>query len=226
MDTFTTDHGSAFPRAKCNLYEPGIRISLLSRWPGEFPSGTVVNEMVSSVDILPTLLQIAGGNVPENIEGKSFLEALKGEEFSGRELIFAEKFWHVTYDPIHSVRNQRYKYIRNLAPGRPYQNGPQPDNPRLPDSLKGNRVPEELYDLQRDPIEYNNLVAQPEYEDALSHMRNIMDQWMADTDDPILRRHIPHPIHGMPDENGVPTDVKEELLNESQARAFLNRTKT
>jgi arylsulfatase A-like enzyme len=222
---FTTDHGSAFPRAKCNLYEPGIRISLLFRWPGEFPSGAVVSEMVGTIDILPTLLQVAGGNVPENIEGESFLAALKGEEFSGRELIFAEKFWHVTYDPIHSVRDERYKYIRNLAPGRAYQNGPQPDNPQLPDSLKGDRVPEELYDLQSDPIEYSNLVDQPEYEGVLSNMRNIMEQWMTGTDDPILKGHIPHPIHGMPDENGIPTDIREEFLNASQAKAFLGRTK-
>jgi arylsulfatase A-like enzyme len=176
--------------------------------------------MVSTVDILPTLLQIAGGNVPENIEGESFLTALRGEEFSGRELILAEKFWHVIYDPIHSVRDERYKYIRNFAPGRAYQNGPQSDNPRLPDSLKGNRVPEELYDLQRDPIEYSNLVTQPEYGDTLSHMRSIMDQWMEETNDPLLSGNVPHPIHGMPDENGIPTSVKEEFLSASQARAF------
>lgn len=222
---FTNDHGSAFPRAKCNLYEPGIKVSLLFRWPGEFPSGTVVDGMVNNIDVMPTLLEVAGAAAPDDIEGESFLPALKGEEFAGRDLIFAEKFWHVIYDPICSVRNSRYKYIRNLDPGRAYQNGPQVDNPRLPDSLKGVRVPEELYDLQNDPIEYNNLVGLAEHEGTLREMRKILDRWMEETGDPILEGPIPHPIHGMPGPDGIPTDIKEEFLNSAQARTFLRKPK-
>ena len=223
---FTNDHGSAFPRAKCNLYEPGIKISMLFRWPGEFPSGNVVSGMVSSVDIMPTLLEIAGATPPDNIEGESFLPALKGEEFAGRDLVFAEKLWHEIYDPMHSVRNKRYKYIRNLDPRHAYQNGPQADNPRLPDSLKGPcRLPEELYDLQNDPIEYNNLADQAEYKDILREMRKILDRLMQETNDPVLEGRIPHPRHGMPDDEGFPTDVKTEYLrpNTVLGRRFLGK---
>src|SRR5207302_4650513 len=73
---FTTDHGLAMPRAKCTLYDPGIEVALLARWPGGGFSGQVHEDLVSNVDVLPTLLQAAGAGLPAGLDGVSLLPLL------------------------------------------------------------------------------------------------------------------------------------------------------
>src|SRR5215467_1196632 len=99
---FTTDHGLAMPRAKCTLYDPGLEVALILRWPEGGGSGTM-EDLVSNIDILPTLLHSAGLEVPARVQGRSLLD--RG---APREAIFAEKTFHSYYDPMRCVRTSRH----------------------------------------------------------------------------------------------------------------------
>jgi len=87
---FTTDHGMAMPRAKCTLYDPGLEVSLLMRWPeGGVQDGATLSHLVSNIDVLPTILDAAGVEHPAGVQGRSLLPLLRGEPYVEREAIFA-----------------------------------------------------------------------------------------------------------------------------------------
>ena len=113
---FTSDHGGQWPRGKWNLYETGVRIPLIVSWPGRIAKGGRTDAMVSWVDIVPTLIDAAGGTVPGDIDGRSFLPILDGDGLTHRERMFTthtgDKIMNIF--PIRSVRIGKYKYIHNL----------------------------------------------------------------------------------------------------------------
>ena len=116
---FTADHGLPFPRAKGTLYDPGIQVALVIRPPGGRPHRRI-GALTSNADIMPTLLDQARIPLPEAMQGVSFSHLLADEPATGvdRDAVFAEKTYHEHYDPMRSVRNERFKYIRNF-PGAP-----------------------------------------------------------------------------------------------------------
>ena len=190
---FTTDHGLAMPRAKCTLYDPGIEVALIARWPaGGLDGGQVEQKMVSNIDILPTLFAAAGLPIPEHVQGRALLE--------GRDVIFAEKTFHSYYDPMRCVRTQTHKLIRNFessfaveVPGdiqagpifRAYPSRYSRDRPRFV----------ELYDLEKDPVELDNLAGRPETADLEHDLSDRLWQWMRETNDPLLEGPIPSPYY-------------------------------
>ena len=202
---FTTDHGIALPRAKCTLYDPGIKTALIMSQPSSnlFNQGRVFDCMVSNIDLLPTILKHIGTEIPKNIEGRSFLPVLKGEKTIFRKKIFTEKSWHDIYDPIRAIRTEKFKYIKNyerietqyLLPldislstriGRYIQK-------QMKDTFEISRAEEELYDLENDPNELTNLISDPAYYKTVSEMRTKLNDWMERTNDPLLKGKIPHP---------------------------------
>ena len=194
---YTTDHGSPFPRAKCTLYDPGIKTLLVMNWPNShlFNSRRVIDQMVSNIDLLPTLLDIAGAEIPRDIEGKSFLPILKNPKLSFRQNIFTEKNYHEIYDPIRSVRTREFKYIRNFEPSEYLYQIPLDierglSGQELKDKIKMKRAEEELYDLKNDPNEDNNLINDPAYEAVLIELRQNLVNWMKKTNDPLLKGKI------------------------------------
>ncbi len=114
----TSDHGSQWPFGKWNCYEGGVRVPLIVSWPGVIRPGTRTTAMVSWIDLLPTLFAAAGGAPPAGIDGRSFLEVLKGSSTTHRDEIFTthsgDGNWNVY--PQRSVRVGQWKYIRNLHP--------------------------------------------------------------------------------------------------------------
>ena len=207
---FTTDHGIAFPRAKSTLYDPGIKTALIMRWPKGLPAfggapeapkgfagGKAYQELISNIDLLPTILEAVGASIPENIEGKSFLALLQGREYSSREEIFAEKTYHDIYDPIRAIRTSRFKYIRSFEK---MPDLPLPSDIRkslsarsIPVRFKGERAPVELYHLEADPNEMNNLAGNPEYAEIEKELSARLTKWLEDTNDPILKGPVPAP---------------------------------
>lgn len=190
---FTTDHGLAMPRAKCTLYDPGIEVALIARWPGGgLSGGRVQQEMVSNIDVLPTLLSAAGVPLSEGVQGQELTE--------GRDTIFAEKTFHSYYDPMRCVRTRRHKFIRNFessfaveVPGD-IQAGPifradplrySRDRPSLI----------ELYDLEKDPVEIENLAGRPEVATIQNDLSDRLWHWMRETNDPLLEGPIPSPYY-------------------------------
>ena len=194
---YTTDHGAPFPRAKCTLYDPGIKTLLIMNCPNNvyFSGGKVFDQMISNIDLMPTLLDFVGADIPGNIEGKSFLPLLKDDMLPFRSEVFTEKTYHEIYDPMRSVRTRAFKYIHNYEPSQNLYQIPiymerSLSGPDLMDKAKKQRPKEELYDLKEDPNEINNLAYNLAYNDILLELRQKLSNWMKKTNDPLLKGKI------------------------------------
>jgi arylsulfatase A-like enzyme len=188
---FTTDHGLAMPRAKCTLYDPGLEVALIVRWPaGDIGSGVVRSGLASNLDVLPTLLEATGVTAPEGIQGRSLFEP--------RDAIFAEKTFHSYYDPMRCIRTARHKYIRNFESAfavevpADIQRGPifkkyasrySTDRPSVV----------ELYDLDADPLEQHNIASTPRTASIEKELSSRLWAWMRETDDPLLNGAVSSP---------------------------------
>lgn len=126
----TSDNGMAFPRAKANLYEDGTHVPLAIRWGEQVPGGRVISDLVSLIDVMPTILDASGVDHPGEYEmtGMSLLEILRSEKegilntsreavFSGRERHSSSRWNNLGY-PQRAIRTHQYLYIRNFAPER------------------------------------------------------------------------------------------------------------
>jgi len=195
---FTTDHGIAFPGAKATLLDPGIGIFLIMRGPGGFKGGKESDMLLSNLDFTPTILDYLGIKVPSEMQGKSFLPIVRGEEKRIREEIYIELTYHAAYDPMRGIRTEKYKYIRNFEI-RPWYFPPNIDNGFSKDIFKKKgyfnklRPFEFLFDLRKDPLERNNLAGRPEYREILEKLRKRLIEWMEETSDPLLEGPVPLP---------------------------------
>jgi arylsulfatase A-like enzyme len=196
---FSADHGVAMPRAKCTLYDPGLEIALLLRWSGGgLTGGRRVAEMVSIIDVLPTLLELVGVEVPAEVQGSSFLPLLHGEQAAPRATIYAEKTYHTYYDPMRAIRTERFKYIRNFemtprveVPGDVQGGAIFRADPQVYSDTQ--HIPVELYDLDADPYELDNMAGKPEYSDVELWLDTKLWTWMAETGDPLLLGPVASP---------------------------------
>src|SRR5699024_3032783 len=112
----SSDHGMPFPRAKATLYEPGIRIPFVVRWPKVVPKETASDALVSSMDIGATVLEAAGILKPGVMQSRSFLPILTGKKDHVRDYIYAERNWHDNWDPMRCIVGKRYKLIQRYRP--------------------------------------------------------------------------------------------------------------
>lgn len=193
----TTDHGLAFPDAKCTLYDRGIGVLLLMRGPGGFERGRVSDALVSHLDLYPTICDVLGLEHPSWLEGKSLLPLVRGDVTEVHDEIFAEVTYHAAYEPQRAVRTTRYKYMHRYDdhhPGRVLAN--------LDDSLTkdvlleagwGEVDPprEALFDLWLDPSEGNNRIDDPALTEVAKDMRRRLHDWMVRTEDPLLYGAVP-----------------------------------
>lgn len=205
---FFSDNGRPFPRDKTTLYDSGIRTPLIIRWPTVIKPGSRCQQLVSVVDLAPTILKLAKLPVGKNYVGKDITSLLNGEDIEIREAIFAEKNWHDYEDRSRAVRDRRYKYIINHyadLPGTPPADAARSDTfkemqrllneGKLP-SIQANpflvpRPLEELYDLKTDPFELKNLAADPAHQDTLARLRALHQQWRLRTKERIPKRRTP-----------------------------------
>ncbi|MDP0494589.1 MAG: sulfatase [Verrucomicrobiota bacterium JB024] len=195
---FTSDHGLAMPRAKCSLYDPGIEVPLIVKGPG-IPAGAVRENLFSNVDAFPTLCELMGLPTPEGLAGKSFAPCLREGTPGPRTEIFAEKTYHRSYDPIRCIRTERYKYIVNFEVNTCYDAGSDIlrspiycANARKYTSL---RPIFELYDLEADPDEFDNLAGRAELAAVEADLRNRLVQWMRETNDELADRPVESPYY-------------------------------
>lgn len=203
-----SDNGRPFPRAKTTLYDSGIKTPLIARWPKTIRRGAVAGGLVSSVDIAPTILQLAGAAIPPTVQGRSFAMMLKDPKVKTRDAVYAEKNWHDYEDRSRAVRTERFKYIRNDYPDLPLT--PSADAGRSPtmDAIRllrdagkltaqqahifqKPRPAEELYDVAADPDEFKNLVEDPRHAKTLSRLREKLNAWGRETNDVMPLRRTP-----------------------------------
>ena len=192
----TTDHGIDFPRAKGTLYDPGIETLMMIRYPaGGWGEGRTIGALSSHIDLVPTLLDAVGIDIPGNLAGRSYLSLLEERDYRENEYIFAEKTFMDLYDPRRAVRSKRYKYIHRFE-ACTIQDARYYIVPRW-HMFKGAdwavHAVVELYDLEQDPWEMKNLARDTEHAEVRDHMSRTLAQWMKDTNDPIINGPVQSP---------------------------------
>lgn len=198
------DHGADLLRGKRTSYEGGIRIPLIVHWPHQLKSGQVRQELVSTLDLAPTLLALAEAPLPDNLPGRSLLPLLRDAKTEWRRYLFTEYHTHSAhnYYPQRTISNGRFKLIRNLMPdvGNPgysftlnrffpsTKTKLKDASPVVKRAYETMRSPPEyeLYDLLNDPYEFQNLVEHPGHVRTLEHLRGELAAWRVHTQDPLL----------------------------------------
>lgn len=202
----TTDHGADFPFAKTTLYEAGIRVPLIARWPGKIPAGSTTPALTSLADLLPTFLELAGEAMPptgsDQVDGLSLVGVLLGRTAEHRREMFATQTSHRHKPdvPCRSLRVGDWKYIRNYRPDAVFQNTVMLDSISW-DAIKvhaqtdealaqrihdlQHRPPEELFNLAQDPWEQTNLAEEPAFAANLTKIRGQLQKVMESHGDPL-----------------------------------------
>ena len=179
---YLTDHGPSMHRAKFSLYEWGTHSSLVFRGPGVSGPGRVDTGLVSTIDLAPTLLSLAGGAAPDHCQGVGLSPRLGGHAAAPRRYVFSE---HHERNHLAAVRGERFKLIRNFTREEPLiwpqviRNWQQMGEDVLRQPYPLPRPPEELYDLAADPLETRNLAGDPAYQLTLEGLRGELDAWSA-----------------------------------------------
>ncbi len=197
---FYGDHGGPLPRQKRLIYDSGLRTPLMVRFPNKQKAGTQDDQLLSFVDLAPTLLSLTGQEPKDYMDGRAFLGAFANEEERKYIHAAADRFDEVT-DAIRAVRDERFKYIRNYRPEQPYYLplGYRERIPTMQELLRLNdkgelneaqalwfrktKDKEELYDCLNDPHELHNLADDPKYKGKLDELRSEMDRWLTEIGD-------------------------------------------
>lgn len=203
---FFGDNGQAHVRGKQFCYDSGLIVPLLVRWPKDFPvpkhfkAGTVDDRLIDAIDFAPTVLTLCGAKKPPKMQGQVFLGAAadppRKYSFGARDRCDETVF------RFRTVRDARYRYVRNFTPDRPFLQANQYKEKQYPvwnllkelhaagkltpaqDALCAPTMPEEeLYDLDRDPHETDNLVKSKEHAEVLKRLRGVLEKWIEDTKD-------------------------------------------
>lgn len=197
---FLSDNGRPFPRCKTTLYDSGVKTPFIIRWPGRAPEHAAAGSLVSTVDIAPTVIALAGlPNSPE-FQGKSFAPILENTQKSIRNYVFAEHNWHDYQAHERSVRSNAHLLIKNAFPE--LSASPPADAVRSPTfqtmqalrhagKLNENqtgcfispRPPIELYDVKKDPYSLKNLAENPAFAAVRDRLEKELDAWAARTND-------------------------------------------
>ncbi len=196
---YWSDHGDGTPRAKRSLYDSGLRVPLMIRWPKGLGStvapGSVRDELVSFIDLAPTVLALAGVEVPAHMQGRTLVGP--GARPAPPFVFGARDRMDIEYDMMRSARDARFLYIRNFSPELPYaghviyrnQSAIMQELFRLqaareltgPPALwmRTARPAEELYDTVADPHQVRNLSADTAHGATLARMREAVNSWMS-----------------------------------------------
>ena len=210
---FSSDHGAQFPFGKWTLYDEGIRVPLIVARPGMIQPGSRTDAMVSWIDILPTLIDVAGGDVPKGLDGRSFVPVLDGSSKSHRNRIFTthsgDRLMNVYLS--RSVRTDRYKFIWNVHPefaftthidlllretsGDYFKQWTQlaKTDARAAEVVANHhgRPKYELYDLQSDPLEQANLAGKAETKELQENLLAELETWIKSQGDKLTVFHKP-----------------------------------
>jgi uncharacterized sulfatase len=196
---FTGDGGRPNYRCKDWLYDGGLHIPLMVRWPGRIKPGTVVDQLVNGMDLVPSWMYVAGITPPDYMQARSFLDPA----VPPRDYIYASRDrYDEIVDRIRCVRTHQFKYIRNFYAEQPYMQGNLYKKRRAPAMtlmpilqkrgelnpiqelfLAKTRPPEELYDVQNDPDEVHNLADNGKYKETLLLFRHQLDRLIYETND-------------------------------------------
>lgn len=176
---YVSDNGSNTSKSKYTLYEPGVNVPMIIRWPGHVKANTVSLQLVDFTDIMPTIMEIAGESAEKNMDGKSLIPILDGKDAPIREDLFLSFTClgvNEIYDPfpIRSVVTERYKLIHNLNYTIEHPKG---------ENFVKSAIEFELYDLQIDPKESHNLAGEIKYKSIQEDMISRLNSWQTKVGD-------------------------------------------
>lgn len=201
---FMSDNGIAMPFAKCNTWFHSSRTPFLVRWPNTIKTGMKDNtHYVSTIDLLPTFLELTGIPKPEKLDGRSLLPLLKGQNEDGREYVFTQidKKAGSAAVPMRAIQNKKFGYIYNAFDSKSrYKNNNEGRTMKAMEAatttnkhiesrvnLFRHRPIEEFYDLEKDPNCLVNLIDNPEYKTTITQFKKLLQKNMTLTNDPILK---------------------------------------
>jgi N-sulfoglucosamine sulfohydrolase len=197
------DNGRPFPRAKTLLIDDGIKTPFILSWNnGLKQKGIETESLISSIDIGATLVDLAGLQIPETFQGRSFAKVIEDPSLKFRNYAFAERNWHDYEALARMVRSNDYLFILNKRVQFMYAGGAgdvskspsyqalvklyekgELSTPEQIDFFRKPRNEEELYDPKNDPHQLNNLAGLPEYQEIRKELRQVLDTWMKETGD-------------------------------------------
>lgn len=197
---FTTDHGLALPRAKCTLYDPGLEVAWIMRAPTlGWTGGVRRSELVSHLDLVPTVLEVLGVDPCARLHGESLRPLLDAvaSHTAGHDAIYGEMTYHDYYDPRRCVRTRTHKLIVNFTAAPGFMDSSQSWRPRTMSRspVRSFHPAVELYDLMADPQEEQNLAEEPEHASARDALLARLHGWMRETADPLLDGAVTSPLH-------------------------------
>ncbi len=196
---YTSEQGASFPYAKWTCYEAGVHTAFIVRWPGKVEADSKAYAFVEYTDVLPTMIDIAGGEVQKHLDGDSFLEVLTGQTDHHRDYLFSMQTtrgepWGGDHFAVRCVRDARYTYIWNLHPYMLFENHLTRYGDGFFNSWREvgwknkeadklflgyiTRPPIELYDRSVDPFEMHNLADDPAYREVILHLDQQLKEWM------------------------------------------------
>lgn len=193
-----SEQGNGFPFAKWTCYDAGLRSAMIVRWPGHVEAGSTSDALVEYVDVTPTFIDLAGGAVPADLDGRSFLPVLLGQAKQHKEYVYGIQTTNGIYDskgPFgrRSIRSDRYHLIHNLNQDSQFDNGisksryfaewrraAEADNAEAAALVERFHHPPEyeFFDTQSDPDELRNLADDPEHADLIAEMKDRLAKWM------------------------------------------------
>lgn len=211
---YTGDNGAQFPFSKWTLYDAGLRMPFLVRWPGHVKAGSTTDALASFVDLLPSFVEIAGAGAPAGLDGRSLVPLWEGRRAEHHDMVFGAHTNLGIIDgsdyPVRMARTRTHKYIRNLKPVNRFENlitknrdGVKAESGSYWPGWKARaaahdafaadrarlyqeRPAEEFYDLRADPHELRNLAGFSAHAPALAALRRDLRQWMERQTDPLL----------------------------------------
>lgn len=198
-----SEQGNSFPFAKWTCYDVGLASACIARWPGQTKPGSVSDALIEYVDVVPTFLEAAGVELPAVLDGRSFVPVLTGAANAHKTHVFGLQTTRGIHHGsehfgIRSVRDSRYRYIRNLTPEITFENAATNDptfQTWIQMATKGDenarrlvhdyqhRPAEELYDCETDPWNRHNLIADPSLSAVRDELRNQLETWMSQQGD-------------------------------------------
>jgi N-sulfoglucosamine sulfohydrolase len=228
---FYGDHGAGLSRAKRWPYDSGLCVPFLVRWPGQVKPGSVREDLVCFLDLAPTVLALAGAEVPAHMQGRAILGEKAGP--APKFVFGARDRMDEAFDRIRTVRGERYRYIRNFHPELPYMQyiNYMDEMPIMREwrrlafegtlnktqmlFMSRTKPKEELYDLDNDPFEINNLASAEsvQIQKVRKEMSDALDKWIVDTKD----------LGEVPEKELIKRGVVRDLLStEYEARVKLH----
>lgn len=226
---YASDHGIS---GKWGVAEQGLKVPFIVRWPGVVEANSVSETMLNFVDILPTFLDIIGADIPQDLDGKSFQPTLKGNTDPIHDYIFSlatkQNIQKCKVFPSRAIRGKRFKFIRNYNSIEVVESN-YGSNPVINAFIRKGaesfpNVPfEELYDLELDPYQEQNLINNPEYLEQKNRLSSALENWMIAQNDFLIHQKMPlikptlHPL----DRNSKWNKVDEDLVGKIDESSYI-----